>query len=126
MESGHETFPPETVTRRFRVASSRWRVSSPERVRTGFFLIWIAVVTIAFVQPLVKLFVHAAQSDLLSYIPLVPLVTAYLLYMRRSNLRVAKASIGAAVALGFLTGAILLTAFSAETRLTDNDFLSVV
>ena len=126
MKSGHRILAPATVSARFRVTSKRWRLS-PERARIFSFIIWVAVATISFIQPLTKLFVYAAQSDLLSYIPLVPLVTAYLLYTRRTKSpAMSNASVPAAIAFGCLSAAILLTASSAHAQLTANDFLGVV
>src|SRR6266511_3346121 len=64
-----------------------WRgLPRPERLRTGGSIGWIVVVTLAFVQPLTRLMLHAAQSELHSYIPLVPFVAGYLLYIQRRTL----------------------------------------
>ena len=55
----------------------------PQRLRIGAWVGWIVVVTLAFIQPLTRLMLHAVQSELHSYIPLVPFVAGYLLYIRR-------------------------------------------
>jgi hypothetical protein len=44
-----------------------WRgLSRPERLRIGGLVGWNVVVMLAFVQPLTRLMLHAAQSELLS------------------------------------------------------------
>src|SRR5215471_6632879 len=92
-------------------ALAAWRgLSRPERLRIGGLIGWNVVVTLVFVQPLTRLMLHAAQSELLSYIPLVPFVAVYLLYIRRrTRLAVYRSSIGGAV----ISGGIGLTALAA-------------
>lgn len=55
-----------------------WRICSG----AGFAIVLLA----AFAHPLIKLINYAAGSELYSYILLVPLVSAYLLYLRRDQL----------------------------------------
>lgn len=60
-------------------AWAAWReMPRPQRLRIGGWFGWIVVVTLAFVQPLTRLMLHAVQSELHSYIPLVPFVAGYL------------------------------------------------
>ena len=50
-------------------ALAAWRaLPRPERVRLRNFAIWIAVVTVAFAQPLFRLMVHASEQSLHSHI----------------------------------------------------------
>ena len=60
----------------------------------------VALVVLFFIQPLVRLMLHAAQNPLHSHIPLVPLIAGYLLYVQRRP-RVAgyRTSIGGAMSL---------------------------
>ena len=69
---------------------------------------------------------YSAQSPLLSYIPLVPAVAAYLLYIRRTKLTTAyRSSIGGAVVLGVIAGAALAAAIGLSGRLSVNDGLAL-
>jgi exosortase C (VPDSG-CTERM-specific) len=86
---------------------------------------WVVVVTLAFIQPLTQLMRYAVDSPLLSYIPLVPFVTAYLLYLRRHRLRLGHG--------GSVVGAVVLcligsTTWFAATRLDTsvNDHLALM
>ncbi len=54
--------------------------------RTAAWMVWTVVVSLAFAAQLAELVVHASRSELYSYIPLVPVVTGYLLYQRRAIL----------------------------------------
>ena len=70
-----------------------WRgLPRPERLRIGGWIGWIAVVTLAFVQPLTRLMLLAVQSELHSYIPLVPLVAGGLFYIQRRTVLAASRS----------------------------------
>ena len=91
---------------------SRWRVlPRSRRLRLAAAIGWILAVTLAFVQPLLALFEHAAQSELHSYIPLVPVVAGYLLYLRRNGLSTAyRTSTASAVGLLVIGSAILSAA----------------
>ena len=66
--------------------------------------------TLAFFQPLVRLIQHADQSQLNSYIPMVPLVSAYFLYLKRNSLPTAfRSSIAGSLILG-VAGTLAFTA----------------
>ena len=54
--------------------------------RVVAWLSWTFVLSLAFAVRLVELVVYSSGSELYSYIPLVPIVTGYLLYLRRSTL----------------------------------------
>src|SRR5687768_9464376 len=83
---------------------------STQRVRVRFCVVWVVVATLAFFEPLVALMRHAVASELLSYIPLVPLVAGYLLFMKRRSLPTEYRSsiIGTVVLCGM--GAVALAA----------------
>jgi exosortase C (VPDSG-CTERM-specific) len=77
---------PETIVRAGRRNVSKSTAPSRRkgwRFWTG--LCFVILVLAAFGQPLLKLANYAAHSDLHSYILLVPLVSAYLLYIRRDE-----------------------------------------
>src|SRR4051794_16759841 len=74
-----------TIAGRSGKTSGAWREwSRPERLRIVGLFAYAAVVTVLFIKPLVALFAYAAQNDLHSHIPLIPLITGYLLYTRSS------------------------------------------
>jgi exosortase C (VPDSG-CTERM-specific) len=78
----------------------------------------------AFIQPLVRLIEQALQSQLNSYIPLVPLIAAYLLYVRRPALaRPYRTSIAGALILSCIAVAALGAELVWHERLTINDGL---
>jgi exosortase C (VPDSG-CTERM-specific) len=60
-----------------------WReLPRQKRVRVGGWAAFIAGLTVAFASPLWTLLMLAAGNDLHSYTPIVPLATAYLLFVR--------------------------------------------
>lgn len=105
-----------------------WRGSPRlERRRIGACVAWIAVVTLAFVQPLARLIQHAAQSELLSYILLVPFVSGYLLYIDRRSLAAPdRSSIGWAAIFAGLGAAALLAALAWRASFSPNDDLALM
>ena len=56
------------------------------QMRSAAAAIYVTAVALLFVSPLTHLFRYAAHSDVHSYVVLVPLVCAYLLWIRRSTL----------------------------------------
>ena len=98
-----------------------------DRLRIGGWIGWIVVVTLASVQPLTRLMLHAAQSELHSYIPLVPLVAAYLLYIRRRTLVTAcRSSMGGTVILSAIGVAALAASIRLLGSLSVNDGLALL
>ncbi|MGH9241265.1 MAG: exosortase/archaeosortase family protein [Vicinamibacterales bacterium] len=68
-------------------AWAAWRsLPHPERVRISGWAVWIATATLVFVRPLTALLSLARENELHSHIPLIPLVTAYLLFIQRGTL----------------------------------------
>jgi exosortase C (VPDSG-CTERM-specific) len=64
-----------------------WRdLTRPQRSRVGGYAGYLALLTLLFIQPLFRLMLYAAQSDLHSHILLVPWIAAYLLYLERGQL----------------------------------------
>ncbi len=61
-----------------------WReLPRAQRWRIGGSVAYVALTALLFIQPLVRLMLHAAQNELHSHISLVPLIAGYLLYVRR-------------------------------------------
>jgi exosortase C (VPDSG-CTERM-specific) len=114
---------PETTSE-----STTWRgLPRSDRLRIAAWAGWIVVVTLAFVQPLASLMLHAAQSELHSYIPLVPLVSGYLLYAKRKSLvAVYRRSIGGTVTLGGIGMTVLVAAIGLRRSLSVNDGLALM
>lgn len=87
---------------------------------------WIAAATLAFIQPLTRLMLYSADSALLSYIPLVPVVAAYLFYSQRTKLTTQyRSSIVGALVLGGIGAAALAASFNLSGRLSVNDALAL-
>ena len=110
------------------VRSSSWHtLTRPQRLRIGACVAWIVAATVAFGQPLTRLILHAAQSDLHSYIPLVPFVSGYLLFIRGRSLETTyRSSIVGTVILGGISLASLFTSMAWRTRLSVNDDLALI
>jgi exosortase C (VPDSG-CTERM-specific) len=104
-----------------------WRaLPSRERLRIAAWLGWIAVVTLAFLRPLIDLEQHAAGSEMHSYIPLVPFVALYLLHFRRKTLPTAfRTSIAGSLVLCGVGVLAWLVATRWSGTLSLNDFLGL-
>src|ERR1035437_7655918 len=67
-------------------AWATWRnLPRPQRVRLSGCAGCLALLTLLFIQPLTRLILYAAHSDLHSHILLVPFITGYLLYIQRGR-----------------------------------------
>ena len=100
-------------------ATPAWS-DAAHRGRLRTWLAWTIVLTLVFAPSLVGLIRHALQSDLHSYIPLIPVVAGYLLYLRRGSLGTTdRRSIGGAATL------VLASAIAFGTRIVWRDTLSV-
>ena len=87
---------------------------------------WLVATTLAFGKPLSDLLVRAAESELLSYIPLVPFVAGYLLWTRRNSLHAEHRSsiIGSVILAGVAAAAIIARIFlGTGLSLNDNQAL---
>jgi exosortase C (VPDSG-CTERM-specific) len=97
------------------------------RLRVGAAAGWIGGVTLAFVQPLTRLLLHAAHSDLFSYILLVPFVAGYLFFIRpRPLVSDYCSSISATLAMAGIGLAALAAGIDLRGRLSVNDGLAVM
>jgi exosortase C (VPDSG-CTERM-specific) len=78
-------------------------------------------------QPLIALTLHAVQSNLHSYIPLVPVVAGYLLYMqRRPAVAAYRSSIGGTAMMGGIGLAALAAGMTWRGSLSVNDQLALM
>lgn len=83
--------------------------------------------TLVFIKPLAALMMHAYQSELNSYIPLVPIVAAYLLYLQRSKLPSDyRSSIAATIVMCAIGAATLFASIRLDDILSANDRLALV
>ena len=115
-----------TIEGRSGTTSAAWRESRPERLRIGGLATYAALITFLFIEPLVALFAYAGQSDLHSYIPLIPLITGYLLYSRSGPRAPAyRTSSGGALAAAAIGSAALVAAIRLDGRITSNDYLAL-
>jgi exosortase C (VPDSG-CTERM-specific) len=127
MRSGEETLASSVIGERTGTLAAWRSLPRPQRLRIGGLAGWIAVVTLAFVQPLIRLMQHAAQSELHSYIPLVPLVVGYLLYNRRGASQAAyRSSIVGTVIAGSIASAALAAGVALRGSLSVNDDLALM
>src|SRR5262245_31492244 len=97
----------------------------PQRLRLVWACAWVAGLTLLFVGDLSRLARHALQSDLHSYIILVPFVAVYLLHINRPRVTSYRTSMGGAC----LTGGLALLALGGRMllsgRLSVNDDLAL-
>jgi exosortase C (VPDSG-CTERM-specific) len=105
-----------------------WRhVPPPARLRIGGWVGSVVVLTLLFIQPLTRLMLRAAQNDLHSYIPLVPFVAGYLLYVRPRPIAAAyRSSIVGTVMLCAIGLAALAAGIGWQGSLSVNDHLTLM
>jgi exosortase C (VPDSG-CTERM-specific) len=104
-----------------------WRdLSRPNRRRVGWFAGYVALLILLFGQPLVALLRHAMQHPLHSHIPLVPLISGYLLYTTRSPFTAAyRSSLPAAVLMALIGVAALAVGIWWLEGISTNDSLAL-
>jgi len=104
-----------------------WRdLPRPERWRGAGCVGYLLLLALAFIQPLTRLTLYAAQSDLNSYILLVPFIAGYLLYTQRvRNLAACRSSIAGTVTAGGIGFAALVAGIVWRPRLSINDDLGL-
>ena len=89
--------------------------------------VWFAILlTAVFSKALVALFVHVANSELHSYILLVPFVSAYLFYTRRRELPSTYGSSPGSAFIGLIAALVALTVALIFPSLSHNDHLTLV
>lgn len=99
----------------------------PSRLRlVGFVGFAALLAAAAFGKPLVALFVHVANSNLHSYILLVPFVWGYLLYIRRNQPRPEYGSSPGWATVPLVIGLAALGVAESIANLSHNDYLTLI
>src|ERR1035438_8239865 len=108
-------------------AWATWRdLPRPKRSRISWCAGYLVLLTLVFIQPLTRLVLYAARSDLHSHILLVPFITAYLLYIQRGRLSAGyRSSIAGTVTVGGIGIAALAAAIEWRGSLSINDELAL-
>jgi exosortase C (VPDSG-CTERM-specific) len=108
-------------------ARSAWRnLSRPQQSRIIGLAGCASLVTLVFVQPLVELLGLALENELHSYIPIVPLISGYLLYAQPKTAVTYRSSIGATIVLVTVGLATLAVAIRLQDNLSVNDHLALM
>ena len=107
---------------------ARWRdLPRPQRLRVGGCAAYLLLLTLLFLQPLIRLTVYAAQSDLDSYILAVPFISGYLLYIERGRYpAMYRSSIAGTVAMGGIGIAAVAAGIGWRGSLSINDGLALM
>lgn len=115
------------VSRRGGVRVAWWNMPRQQRWRVCGCAGYLVLLTLLFSQPLARLAVFAAGSDLFSYILLVPFVSGYLLYTRMpttpADFRI---SIAGAAVLGAIGTATVAARVGWGENLSPNDLLATM
>lgn len=109
-------------------AWAAWRdLPRPQRSRVGRCSGYFVLLTLLFIQPLTRLMLYAAQSDLHSHILLVPFIAGYLLYLQRGRLTAAyRSSIAGTATAGGIGIAALAAGIGWRGSLSVNDGLALM
>jgi len=104
-----------------------WRdLPRPERWRLAACASYLLLLALAFIHPLARLALYAAQSDLNSYILLVPFIAGYLLYTQRVRILAAcRSSIAGTVTATGIGFAALAAGILWRPRLSINNDLGL-
>ena len=104
-----------------------WRhLERSQRLRIAGLIGGIGVLTLLFFQPLATILAIALGNDLHSYIPLVPVISAYLLYTKPRRDIAYRTSVGAALGAGVIGAAAVGVASGLEIDVSANDALSLM
>ena len=109
-------------------AWAKWRnLPRSQRLRVGGCAAHLLLLTLLFLQPLIRLTVYGAQSNLDSYILLVPFISGYLLYIERGRCpAMYRSSIAGTVAMGGIGIAALAAGIGWRGSLNINDGLALM
>jgi len=122
-----EAMAPQTVIKCGNARPIRANLTGSQLARLRGLTVYLAILTLLFVQPLIRLILQAAQSNLQSYILLVPLISGYLLYIRRGQLlTVYCGSIAGFVLFGFAAVAAITAGIGWRGSLSANDELALM
>ena len=104
-----------------------WReLPRPQRSRVGACAGALVLLTLVFIQPLARLVLYAAQSDLHSHILLIPFIAGYLLYIRREQPAAHRTSIAGPATVGAIGIAALAARIAWRGSLSVNDELALM
>src|ERR1700722_15313207 len=102
--------------------------NEPNSVRLRKFFLAAAILALCFGKPLYDLLRLAANSDLYSYIPLMPLISAYLIWSQKKKLpRLSHPALNPA-AIFFAGGLMAITGYWLAVRsstLANEDYLAL-
>jgi exosortase C (VPDSG-CTERM-specific) len=101
-----------------------WR--RPQWLRFAGLVGYTGLVTLLFAQPLARLVALALQNDLHSYIPVVPLISGYVLYAQPRRVHPHRSSIAASILVAAIGVAVLSAATQLDARLSANDNLALM
>jgi exosortase C (VPDSG-CTERM-specific) len=108
---------------------SRTATSEPTRRRLWSFALFILALLCCFIQPIYTLIRFAIQGDLYSHIILIPLISAYLIWVQRHQLTLDTSPSRKVAVVPFIAGAgILAIAFSSRAPggIQTQDYLASV
>ncbi len=126
MAEANETVATRSVVVERTGVPAAWRaLGRSSRVRLLGLAGSVAVLTLLFLGPLAQLLDVALQNELHSYIPLVPFISAYLLYTRQRTVCSYRTSIGASAGVAAAGVAALVASVQFQGRLSVNDDLSL-
>src|SRR6266545_2097172 len=105
-----------------------WRdLTRAQRLRVRGCVGYLAVLTLLFSAPLAQLASMAFQNNLHSYIPLIPVISVYLLVIQpRTEVTAYSSSIIGTVVMAAIAGASTTAAFFFRSSLSLNDYLSLM
>lgn len=84
--------------------------------RFPIFLLAIAAVILAFGRPLIDLLTFASHSELYSHVVLIPIISLYLVWLKRGDLSGPSVPSRLTAAIAFMVGVIALAGYWNETR----------
>ena len=100
--------------------------SPREQTRVWIFVAFAVLLAALFFQPLLALTVYAAGQELHSHILLIPFISAYLIYIRRSSLPTDYTFAPGWAMIPLFAGVIALAAPVFGPSLSENDYLALV
>lgn len=124
-EANETVATPSVVVQRTGVQAAWRALERPSRLRLLGLAGSLGLLTLLFVRPLAQLLDLALQNELHSYIPLVPFISAYLLYNQPRTVGSYRTSFGATATVTAVGVAALVASIQFQDRLNVNDELSL-
>jgi exosortase C (VPDSG-CTERM-specific) len=124
---GARTVAAAAVGKRVDARTAWLSLPRAQQLRVGGCICYLVFLTLLFIQPLTRLMLYAARSDLHSHILLVPLISGYLLYIQRGRRSAAyRSSIAGTLVLGGIGIASLAAGTVWRGSLSINDELALM